>query len=90
MIRSRGFTFRTCSLLTGKKYYVVSRNASSALPELTSVRYKVERGPYATLTDSHVNFFTNLLDQNRVITDPDECEGYNVDWVKMVRGEYIE
>ncbi|XP_033210256.1 D-2-hydroxyglutarate dehydrogenase, mitochondrial [Belonocnema kinseyi] len=87
MIQSRGFTFRTCSHLIRKKYYVVSRNASSALPELTSVRYKVERGPYATLTDGHVNFFTNLLDQNRVVTDPDECEGYNVDWVKMVRGK---
>lgn len=81
-----GFAFRTCNRLGKKSSYVVTRNSSSAKPELTSVRYKVERGPYATLTESHVNFFKNLLEQNRVITDPEECEGYNIDWVKMVRG----
>lgn len=83
-----GFAFRTCNRLGKKSSYVVTRNSSSAKPELTSVRYKVERGPYATLTESHVNFFKNLLEQNRVITDPEECEGYNIDWVKMVRGKW--
>ena len=89
MIRCTSFAFRTCNQRCWKTCYLVSRNTSTAIPELTSVRYKVERGPYAALTDSHVSFFNNLLDHNRVITDPDECEGFNVDWVKMVRGKEI-
>ncbi|XP_066584298.1 D-2-hydroxyglutarate dehydrogenase, mitochondrial [Prorops nasuta] len=66
------------------------RNAwtsSVSLPELTSVRYKdTKRGPYATLTDKHVQFFNNLLGTNRTITDPNECETYNIDFARTVRG----
>lgn len=63
------------------------RNASTnSKPEFTSSRYKVDRGPYANLSDKDVSFFTSLLGQSRVITDPDDCYGYNVDWIKMVRG----
>lgn len=57
-------------------------------PELTSIRYKIQRGPYSKLTDEHVNYFEGLLDRNRVITDPDECDGYNIDFANTVRGMY--
>ncbi|KAL1491329.1 hypothetical protein ABEB36_011940 [Hypothenemus hampei] len=57
----------------------------SNIPELTKNRYPVNRGDYAILNDNHVQFFKNLLD-NRIITDPDECESYNIDWIKNVRG----
>ncbi|XP_015603205.1 D-2-hydroxyglutarate dehydrogenase, mitochondrial [Cephus cinctus] len=63
------------------------RHASNnTKPELTSVRYNVQRGPYSKVTDNHVQFFDGLLGQGRVLTDPDECESYNIDWIKMVRG----
>lgn len=57
-----------------------------AKPELTSIRYKMRRGPYATITDADVRFFDSLLGSNRVITDSDECESYNIDFPKTVRG----
>lgn len=60
----------------------------STKPELTSIRYKIQRGPYSMLTDEHVNFFERLLDRNRVITDPEECDGYNIDFANTVRGMY--
>ncbi len=56
--------------------------------ELTSERYKghVERGDYAHLASEDIAFFRDLLGKSRVITDSAELEGYNVDWLKMVRG----
>ncbi|XP_034947769.1 D-2-hydroxyglutarate dehydrogenase, mitochondrial [Chelonus insularis] len=65
----------------------VKKFAGNALPDLTAVRYKVKRGPYDEITGTHVKFFEQLLGQSRVITDPTECDGYNVDWVKTVRGK---
>ena len=55
-------------------------------PELTSVRYKVKRGPYSVISDSHTSFFTKLLGSDRIITQADECDSYNIDWLKIVRG----
>lgn len=60
----------------------------STKPDFTSDRYKVERGPYANICNDHVTFFNNLLGQNRVITDAEECEGYNIDYSKIVRGKW--
>ncbi|KOC68161.1 D-2-hydroxyglutarate dehydrogenase, mitochondrial [Habropoda laboriosa] len=59
----------------------------SAKPEFTSDRYNVERGPYAKISQEHLSFFDQLLGQNRVITNVDECEGYNIDYSKIVRGK---
>ncbi|XP_043803555.1 D-2-hydroxyglutarate dehydrogenase, mitochondrial [Apis laboriosa] len=59
----------------------------STKPDFTSDRYKIERGLYANICNDHVVFFNNLLGQNRVITDAEECEGYNIDYSKIVRGK---
>ncbi|KAG7199803.1 hypothetical protein KM043_000465 [Ampulex compressa] len=59
---------------------------SVAKPELTSVRYRVERGPYSRISEAHLAFFNGLLDRNRIVTDPEECDGYNIDFAKTVRG----
>ena len=56
-------------------------------PDFTCNRYKIERGSYAKLTDTHKSFFEELLGRNRVISNSEECEGYNVDWLKTVRGK---
>lgn len=78
---------RATLLQNGKKNFGLVRYSSdNAKLELTSERYKIERGTYATLNDRHVQFFKDTLDSNRVITDPDECSSYNVDWIKTVRG----
>lgn len=61
--------------------------STSVKPELTAIRYKTQRGPYSTITDKDVNFFEGLLDPNRVITDPEECDGYNIDFANTVRGK---
>ncbi|XP_012234746.1 D-2-hydroxyglutarate dehydrogenase, mitochondrial [Linepithema humile] len=64
------------------RYY----STCGAKPELTSIRYKMQRGPYATISNADIRFFESLVGSNRLITDPDECEGYNIDFPKTVRG----
>lgn len=56
------------------------------LPELTSVRYKIQRGFYNVISDTDVRFFDALLGSNRLLTDPDDCQSYNIDFTKTVRG----
>ncbi|KAG8287826.1 D-2-hydroxyglutarate dehydrogenase, mitochondrial, partial [Homalodisca vitripennis] len=54
--------------------------------KLTKDVYPVKRGNFAVLNDSHVQQFESILGKERVLTDPDELDSYNVDWIKMVRG----
>nr|XP_031839412.1 D-2-hydroxyglutarate dehydrogenase, mitochondrial [Nomia melanderi] len=61
--------------------------SANAKPAFTCDRYQVQRGSYARIDGKHVAFFESVLDRNRVISDPEECEGYNIDYVKMVRGK---
>jgi len=65
---------------------IVRRLSTSAL---TRVRHpKLRRSPhYATLTDKDVNFFERLLPDGRVLTNPDDCLPYNVDWIKTCQGQ---
>ena len=60
---------------------------SSTKPAFTSDRYNVKRGAYASISNDHVAFFNELLGRNRVIVDAEECEGYNIDYAKIVRGK---
>lgn len=46
----------------------------------------VKRGNFAELNDSHLKFFEELVGKDRIITDAAECESYNIDWIKNVRG----
>lgn len=47
----------------------------------------MKRGDYASLDENHLKFFRDLLEGGgRVLSDPSDCEGYNVDWIKNVRG----
>ncbi|CAF1474321.1 unnamed protein product [Adineta ricciae] len=56
---------------------------------LTRVRHpKLCRSTdYATLTDKDVNFFERLLPRGSVITNPDDCAPYNIDWIKTCQGQ---
>ncbi|CAG9814444.1 unnamed protein product [Phaedon cochleariae] len=62
-------------------------SGGTLIPQLTKDRYPdVCRGAFSELTDRHVGHFRELLGADRVVTDEDECEGFNVDWIKNVRG----
>ncbi|KAF5281274.1 hypothetical protein FQA39_LY05160 [Lamprigera yunnana] len=64
-----------------------SNQVNKRLPELTKDRYPhVKRGNYAVLTQEHVKYFVDLLGENRVLNDASDCEMYNVDFIKGVRG----
>ena len=86
---------QTCSLhkLTQEACNIlahIKRPASTITPihvELTSKRYKVERGNYAKVIDQDVQYFKSLLGPTRVLTDESDLAGYNVDWLQMVRGK---
>lgn len=52
----------------------------------TRQRYGVRRLPFARLCGSDLAFFERVM-PGRVITDPEELEPFNVDWLKSVRGE---
>ncbi|XP_005110364.1 D-2-hydroxyglutarate dehydrogenase, mitochondrial [Aplysia californica] len=68
-----------CSLHTS------SRSCSSNVA-LTSDRYpNLERGPFAVLNEQDIAYFEQLI-PGYVITDPDELQAYNTDWLKTVRG----
>lgn len=82
LLRCNEITARCPRKIVGRYY------ATGAKPELTSIRYKTRRGPYAMVTDADVRFFDSLLGSNRLITDPDECESYNIDFMKSVRGKH--
>ncbi|XP_063965292.1 D-2-hydroxyglutarate dehydrogenase, mitochondrial-like [Lytechinus pictus] len=59
--------------------------ASSDVP-LTRDRFPdLARGKFSQLTDADVTFFDNLLD-GRIITDQDELEGANTDWLRICKG----
>ena len=65
----------------------LSFRSFSAKPAFTADRYKVQRGPYARISDEHAAFFGGLLGSSRVVSDPEECEGYNIDHINIVRGK---
>ncbi|XP_053990173.1 D-2-hydroxyglutarate dehydrogenase, mitochondrial isoform X2 [Hylaeus volcanicus] len=56
-------------------------------PAFTCDRYKVQRGPYARISDEHATFFDGLLGRNRVLSNAEECEDYNIDYARIVRGK---
>lgn len=64
----------------------VLRRFYSKLNFLTKDRYNVKRGDYGDITDKHVQQFERILGANGVLTNPDDVEAYNVDWLKIVRG----
>lgn len=56
--------------------------------ELTSVRYpNVKRGNYGQITAADVARFNEIMpDASRVLTDPQEIDGYNTDWMGIYKG----
>jgi hypothetical protein len=72
-------------------FHTCSRRSWPAVLELTSVRYPhLKRGPYSRLNDSDVNFFKGLLSSpGQVLTDDDELDAYNIDWMHIYKGSLM-
>ncbi|XP_055964370.1 D-2-hydroxyglutarate dehydrogenase, mitochondrial [Sorex fumeus] len=68
---------------------VLERRASSSPPApevaLTQERYPVQRLPFSTLTADDLATFEHII-PGRVVTDPEQLEASNVDWLRSVRG----
>ncbi|KAB1278793.1 D-2-hydroxyglutarate dehydrogenase; mitochondrial [Camelus dromedarius] len=64
-----------------------SSSASSQAPEvvLTRERYPVRRLPFAQVSEDDLAALERIV-PGRVITDPEELEAPNVDWLRTVRG----
>ncbi|XP_070278721.1 D-2-hydroxyglutarate dehydrogenase, mitochondrial [Myotis yumanensis] len=64
-----------------------SSSTSSQAPEvvLTCERYPVRRLPFSTVSEEDLATFERIIPQ-RVITDPEELEASNVDWLRTMRG----
>ncbi|XP_037705847.1 D-2-hydroxyglutarate dehydrogenase, mitochondrial isoform X2 [Choloepus didactylus] len=62
--------------------------ASTARPRqvtLTQERYPVRRLPFAVVSEDDLAAFERIV-PGRVITDPEELEAANVDWLRVARG----
>ncbi|KAH7985989.1 hypothetical protein HPB49_026171 [Dermacentor silvarum] len=55
----------------------------------SSSRVHERRGPYAVLNDADVATFERLLGPSAVLTDPADTEAFNVDWLRICRGECL-
>ncbi|RUS80053.1 hypothetical protein EGW08_012170 [Elysia chlorotica] len=65
---------------------VLSSVRTSSTVALTSSRLtSLTRGPYSVVNDEDIQFFNKVL-EGRVITDKDELESHNTDWLKTVKG----
>ena len=53
---------------------------------------KIEkRNPnFATLNEKDLSFFEKLLTTKRCITDPQLLDTYNIDWLRIVKGNFAE
>lgn len=65
-----------------------SSSPSSRGPEvvLTSERYPVRRLPFSVVSEEDLASFERIV-PGRVVTDPEELEASNVDWLRAMRGE---
>ncbi|OBS81195.1 hypothetical protein A6R68_20596, partial [Neotoma lepida] len=61
----------------------------SGSPEvmLTPERYPVQRLPFSTVSEEDLAAFERII-PGRVITDPEQLEACNVDWLRALRGEH--
>lgn len=72
-------------LLHCKRGITASRNVHRKVA-LTAEAYDVKRGLYNCLEESDLKHFRQML-PDRVVTDENELEPYNTDWLETVRGQ---
>jgi len=86
------FSFRGClrkvQLIKTVRFSTGVRVATGKDVPLTSVRYPyVKRSSFSAVTGEDVAKFREILPEaSRVLTDPDEINSYNRDWMGQYRG----
>lgn len=55
--------------------------------QLPQARKRAERGHYSKLEAADISFFSNMLGKHRVLTNESELEGYNIDWMRTIKGQ---
>lgn len=69
------------------KKLISGRRSYETIPSLTKDRYPhVKRGNFNRVTEKDIDFFKSVLG-SRVLTEESDVNGFNVDWLKMVRGK---
>ncbi|KAG5874101.1 hypothetical protein JTB14_005897 [Gonioctena quinquepunctata] len=66
--------------------YSEVRRSTHYRSDFTKNLYDVKRRNFNDLEDRHVQFFKELLGENRTITDQENMEKYNQEWMRCVRG----
>ncbi|XP_055606108.1 D-2-hydroxyglutarate dehydrogenase, mitochondrial-like [Uranotaenia lowii] len=70
--------------------FIRSRSMASGLqreiPALTKDRYPIKRGKFAELSDSDLSKFESILGKGRVLTQAEDIQSYNIDYLGSVRG----
>ncbi|KAK9510801.1 hypothetical protein O3M35_005510 [Rhynocoris fuscipes] len=63
------------------------RRSLSYASSLTKNRYpKLKRGPYGSVTDKNINEFEKIVGKQRVLTNFEDVQPYNEDFLKLVCG----
>ncbi|XP_055370883.1 D-2-hydroxyglutarate dehydrogenase, mitochondrial [Condylostylus longicornis] len=65
-----------------KRNYKGNHNAV----ELTKDRYKIKRNNYSVINDKDISFFENQIGKSYVVTNSDDIEGNNIDFLRSCRG----
>uniref|UniRef100_A0A1I8H6V4 D-2-hydroxyglutarate dehydrogenase, mitochondrial n=2 Tax=Macrostomum lignano TaxID=282301 RepID=A0A1I8H6V4_9PLAT len=72
-------------------FALLARPASSAsggLPPLTTeIHPGIKRGAFSQLTDADLSAFEAIVGGDHVIKDADEVLSYNIDWLRICRGQ---
>nr|CAB3236021.1 D-2-hydroxyglutarate dehydrogenase, mitochondrial-like [Phallusia mammillata] len=69
------------------KWSLLNQRPSHSLPPLTAGAYNVKRGDFAQITDNDLTHFQSIIGKDHVITDHNDLEMYNMDWMRSVRGQ---
>ncbi|GAU97053.1 hypothetical protein RvY_08412 [Ramazzottius varieornatus] len=64
-----------------------SRCASMFRVPFTADRYNVRRRDYAKLSEDDLRVFRDIVGDSGVVTGPEDLEFYNVDWLRICRGQ---
>ena len=83
------FKFTIASFFLQRLSLFLTPSWDRDLPTYTTQRYPhIQRGNYASVTTDDVDFFNAVLKSpSAVLTNHEELDGYNTDWMKTVRGD---
>ena len=61
--------------------------SSSSIKNSLFCQFIFCRGDYAKVSQNDVDFFSGIIGESHVICEDDDIAGYNIDWLRTVRGQ---